>query len=141
MKEPKVSEIKKYLNGLLSIKKKYVTSERLSRVIGHYPEDINETLSYFEPTIKMDPDFNLLELVPAMKQFIIDQEENKAPLIRSESIRKKDLERYESINDFVYKKMTSVGGLLDRNIVLSDQDLRVLKKLIAEEQANRKNKK
>ena len=141
MKEPKVSEIKKYLNGLLSIKKKYVTSERLSRVIGHYPEDINETLSYFEPTIKMDPDFNLLELVPAMKQFIIDQEENKAPLVRSESIRKKDLERYESINDFVYKKMTSVGGLLDRNIVLSDQDLRVLKKLIAEEQANRKNKK
>ena len=141
MKEPKVSEIKKYLNGLLSIKKKYVTSERLSRVIGHYPEDINETLSYFEPTIKMDPDFNLLELVPAMKQFIIDQEENKAPLVRSESIRKKDLERYESINDFVYKKMTSVGGLLDRNIVLSDQDLRVLKKLITEEQANRKNKK
>ncbi len=141
MKEPKVSEIKKYLNGLLSIKKKYVTSERLSRVIGHYPEDINETLSYFEPTIKMDPDFNLLELVPAMKQFIIDQEENKAPLIRSESIRKKDLERYESINDFIYKKMTSVGGLLDRNIILSDRDLRVLKKLIAEEQANRKNKK
>ena len=141
MKEPKVSEIKKYLNGLLSIKKKYVTSERLSRVIGHYPEDINETLSYFEPTIKMDPDFNLLELVPAMKQFIIDQEENKVPLVRSESIRKKDLERYESINDFVYKKMTSVGGLLDRNIILSDQDLRVLKKLITEEQANRKNKK
>lgn len=141
MKEPKVSEIKKYLNGLLSIKKKYVTSERLSRVVGHYPEDINETLSYFEPTIKMDPEFNLLELVPAMKKYIVDQEENKTPLIRSESIKKKDLEKYESINDFIYKKMTSVGGLLDRNIVLSNQDLRILKKLVNEEQANRKAKK
>ena len=37
--------------------------------------------------------------------------------------------------------MTSVGGLLDRNIVLTDRDLRVLKKLIVEEQANRKNHK
>jgi hypothetical protein len=37
--------------------------------------------------------------------------------------------------------MTIVGGLLDRNVVLSDQDLRILKKLVSDEQANRKNKK
>ena len=141
MKEPKVSEIKKYLNALMSIKRKYVTTERLSKVVGNYPEIINENLSYFEPMIKMDPEFNLLELVPKMKAYVIEQEEKKDPVFRSQAIHKKDLEKYESINDFIYKKMTSVGGLLDRNIVLSDQDLRVLKKLIVEEQANRKEKK
>ena len=142
MKEPKASDIKKYLYGITKLNKKYVTSERLSRVVGIYPEVINENLSYFEPMLKMDPEFNLMELVPTLKKFLVDQEENKA-LVKSQkiAIRKKDIEKYDSINDFVYKKMTSVGGLLDRNIVLSDTDLRILKKLIAEEQANRKNKK
>ena len=141
MKEPKVSDIKKYLYGITKLNKKYVTSERLSRVVGIYPEIINDQLSYFEPMLKMDPEFNLMELVPALKQYVIDQEENRTLIAKKPAIKKKDLEKYESINDFIYKKMTSVGGLLDRNIVLSDTDLRVLKKLIAEEQANRKNNK
>ena len=142
MKEPKASDIKKYLYGLTKLNKKYVTSERLSRVVGNYPEVINEHLSYFEPMLKMDPEYNLMELVPTLKKFLIDQEENKA-LVKTQKvlIKKKDIDKYESINDFIYKKMTSVGGLLDRNVVLSDTDLRVLKRLIAEEQANRKNKK
>ena len=142
MAGPKVSDVKKYLNGVLKVNRKYVTSERLSKVVGIYPEIINETLSYFEPTIKMDPEYNIMELVPALKKYLIEQEENHGPSVsRKPAIHKKDLEKYESINDFIYKKMTSVGGLLDRNIVLSDNDLRVLKKLIVEEQANRKNKK
>ena len=67
MKEPKVSDIKKFLSGITKINRKYVTSERLSRVVGLYPEIINEQLSYFEPTLKMDPEFNLMELVPQLK--------------------------------------------------------------------------
>lgn len=140
MKEPKVSDIKKYLNGLTKLHKKYVTSERLSKVVGVYPEIISQNLTYFEPMLEMDTEFNLMELVPVMKQYLIDQEENKT-LVKKTPIKKKDVERYESINDFIYKKMTSVGGLLDRNIVLSDLDLRILKRLIADEQMNRKNKK
>ena len=141
MNEPKVSEIKKYLSGITKINRKYVTSERLSRVVGNYPEIISDTLSYFEPTLKMDPEFNLMELVPVMKQYVINQEENKNLNNKKVAVKKKDLEKFESINDFVYQKMTSVGGLLDRNVSLSDTDLRILKKLITEEQANRKNKK
>lgn len=142
MKEPKVSEVKKYLNAIIKLNKKYVTSDRLSKVVGVYPEIINENLSYFQPTLMMDPEYNLLELVPTLKKFIIDKEENKSStLVRQPSIHKKHLEQYESINDFVYKKMTSVGGLLDRNVVLSDTDLRVLKKLINEEQQARKSRK
>ena len=139
MKEPKVNEIKKYLNGLTKLNKKYVTSERLSKVVGIYPEIINEQLSYFEPLLKMDPEYNLMELIPTLKKFVIDREENKTLISKKPAIKKQELEQYESINDFIYKKMTSVGGLLDYNIVLTDRDLRVLKKLITDEQNKRKN--
>ena len=139
MKEPKVSDIKKYLNGLLKLNKKYVTSERLSKVVGIYPDIINEHLSYFEPLLAMDTEFNLMELVPTLKKYLVDQEENKT-LIKKPAIKKAEVEQYSSINDFIYKKMTSVGGLLDYNIVLSDKDLRVLRKLVNEEITNRKSK-
>ena len=140
MGEPKVSDLKKYLNGLIKINRKYVTAERLSKYVAVYPEIINEHLSYFEPTLKMDPEFNLMELVPTIKQYINEQEENKT-LVKKPIIKKKDIDKYESINDFIYKKMTSVGGLLDRNAVLSDTDLRILKKLVVEEQSYRKTHK
>lgn len=139
MKEPKLVEVKKYLNAILKMNKKYVTAERLSKVVGIYPEIINEQLSYFEPTLMMDPEYNLMELVPALKKFVAEKEEEKSStLIKKPAIKKQTLEQYDSVSDFIYKKMTLVGGLLDRNVVLSDTDLRILKKLIVEEQQARK---
>lgn len=138
MADPKVSEVKKYLNGILKVNKKYVTCERLSKVLGHYPDDIAEFLSYFNVTLKMDPDFNLMEIVPDMKNYIISKEEEKVQPIKKPAIRKGELSEYESIIDFVYKKMTFGGGLVDKNAKLTDRDLRVLKKLIVEEQNKRK---
>ena len=74
MKEPNVKELKKYLQGMAKLPKaKYITSERLSRIIGIYPEVINENLSFFDPMIMMDYTYNLLELVPAVKKFIEDK--------------------------------------------------------------------
>ena len=142
MKEPKLVEIKKYLNAILKMNKKYVTSERLSKVVGIYPEIINEHLSYFEPTLMMDLEFNLMELVPSMKRYVVEKEEEKSStLIKKPAIKKQTLEQFDSVSDFIYKKMTLVGGLLDRNVVLSDTDLRVLKKLIVQEQQARKKAK
>ena len=140
MKEPKLSEVKKYLNAIIKINKKYVTTDRLSKVVGIYPEIINEQLSYFEPTLMMDPEYNLMELVPTLKKYVIDKEEKSSTLIKKPTIKKATLEQYDSVSDFIYKRMTLVGGLLDRNVVLSDTDLRVLKKLITEEQQRRKKK-
>lgn len=141
MKEPKLSEVKKFLHSLLKMNKKYVTSERLSKVVGIYPEIINEQLSYFEPILMMDPEYNLMELVPILKKYVIDKEEEKSStLIKKTAIKKATLEQYDSVSDFIYKRMTLVGGLLDRNVVLSDTDLRILKKLITEEQQRRKKK-
>ncbi len=139
MKKPTVSTLKKYLNAMSKIKAKYITSERLSRVIGVYPEVINENLSYFEPMLMMDASYNLLELVPVIKQYIEEQEEKKNPLIRVTPVKKKEVAQYETLNDFVYQKY-SVGGMIDKGTELTDRDLRVMKKLIGEELAKRKQK-
>lgn len=139
MKAPSVTVLKKYLNAMLKIKAKYVTAERLSKVVGVYPEIINETLSYFDPMLMMDPSADLLELIPQIKQYIVDIEEKKTPVVRKDLVTKKQVLEYESINDFVYQKM-SFGGMLNREAYLSDKDLKILKKLIAEEQDKRKKK-
>lgn len=142
MKEPKIAELKKYLNALLKIKAKYVTADKLSKVVGIYPEIITETLSYFEPTLMMDPSFDLLELVQPIKDYIIEKEEEKSQTLvaKVKPIKHKEIDKYESIGDFIYKKYTIAGGLLDKNAQLSDVDLRVLAKLVHEEQAKRKKK-
>ena len=140
MKAPSVSTLKKYLSALTKKKAKYVTADKLSRIIGVYPEVINETLSYFEPMIKMDPTYNLLDLVPQIKQYILDMEEKKNPINQEEFVSKKQIEEYESVTDFVYKKM-SVGGIIDRGAFLTDKDLRIIKRLASEELKKRKGKK
>ena len=78
MKEPKLNDVRKYLNAIVKLNKKYVTTERLSKVVGIYPEIINEQLSYFEPTLMMDPEYNLMELVSTLKNYVIDKEEEKS---------------------------------------------------------------
>ena len=140
MKAPSVTVLKKYLASLNKIKAKYVTADRLSKVIGIYPEIICETLSYFEPMLMMDPDYNLLELVPVMKQYIEDLEEKKTPANPPEFISHKQIEQYESVVDFIYKKM-SVGGIIDKGATLTDKDLRILKRLINDELKKKKGKK
>ena len=140
MKTPSVSVLKKYLSAMGKIKGKYITAEKLSRVVGIYPEIILENLSYFEPMLMMDTEYNLLSLVPTIKEYINDLEEKKVPVDRMEVVNKKDIVEYESVVDFIYKKMT-VGGIIDRGATLSDKDLRIIKRLASEELNKRKNKK
>lgn len=140
MKAPSITILKKYLSAMQKIKAKYITAERLSKVVGQYPEIINENLSYFDPMIKMDPSADLLELVPAIKQYINDLEEKKEPVVRKEIVTKKELGGFESINDFIYQKMT-FGGMMNKEAYLNDKDLKILKKLIMDEQSKRKSKK
>lgn len=141
MKEPSVKDLKKYLQGMAKLPKaKYITSERLAHIIGIYPEVINENLSFFDPMIMMDYTFNLLELVPAIKKFIEDKENKKAPVPKPVVVKRNEIDLYESYFDFIYKKLT-IGGMIDKSAELSDKDLKILKKLITEELANRKAKK
>lgn len=140
MKAPSVSVLKKYLSAMGKIKAKYITAERLSRVVGVYPDVICDNLSYFEPMLKMDTEYNLLVLVPTIKEYINDLEEKKVPSQPVETVSKKQLEEYESVVDFIYKKM-SVGGIIDRGAQLSEKDLRIIKRLATEELKKKKGKK
>lgn len=140
MKGPSVTILKKYLNLMTKNKVKYMTSERLSRLVGVYPEVINENLSYFDPMINMDPSYDLLVLIPQMKEYIQQEEEKKSNNAPKVMATKRDVVEYESVTDFVYKKMT-FAGMVDRSLVLNEKDLRVLKRLVNDELASLKKKK
>lgn len=137
MKPPSVTTLKKYLSAMAKTKAKYITADRLSRTLGVYPEIISETLSYFDPMINMDYEYDLTELIPQIEEYIAKAQEKKPAIVKKNLVTQKILDQYDSLGDFIYKKMT-IGGLLDPNIDLSDKDLKVLKKLIQEEQAKRK---
>lgn len=130
---------KKYQKAISSIKNKYVTVERLSHVFGRYPDIIAEELSFFDPLIRMDISYNVKDLLPVIEEYLSQMEASKDKKEHQTTIKKKMVLEYDSVADFVYKKMT-VGGLVDRNIVLSDTDLRILKKIIGSELAARRKK-
>jgi len=134
-KQPNLSSLKKYARALRKYRGKKMTAELLSSRINVYPEVITDCLSYFEPMLAMDTDYNLLELLPAIDKFIQENDETKdavSPINKQPKIKE-----FDSIYDFVFKKMT-VGGVLDKNLFLSDKDLNSLTKLIKSEQKRRK---
>lgn len=137
MKSPSVTSLKKYLSGLKKMKKKYVTSELLSREIGVYPEVIDSDLLFFDPLVNIDYRYNLMDLVEQIEEFVGKPPAPKKKRVATKPVVKKEVLPYDSIGDFVYQKMT-IGGIVDRKVDLSDQDLRDLKKLINSEQVSRK---
>ena len=130
---------KKYLSAIEGSKKKYLTCENLSRVMGIYPEVIAEQLSFFEPTLAMDPSYDLKELIPMISSYI-EEEESKKSKKEVVKVSKKDIAKYKSVSDFIYKKMT-FNGLVDRYASLNEVDLKALKKLVQQELDELKSKK
>lgn len=139
MKAPSITVLKKYLTAMSKNKVKYMTCERLAHIIGVYPEVIADNLSYFEPMLKMDTSLDLLQLIPVIKDYIIEEEDKKVTQPKVVAL-KKDIIEYESVADFVYKKMT-YAGLIDRNTIFSEKDLKILKRLVTMELTALKKKK
>ena len=139
MGKPTKAEVKRILGALKRSKKKFVSLEALSRLVGLYPDVLGETLAYFEPMIRMDPTINTRDLTPALQEYVAEPikpaDPNKPKRV---VVSKKELSQYSSIADFAYKKMTNVGGLVDTSMTLSDEDLRVLEKLVQNEITRRK---
>ena len=75
-----------------------------------------------------------------VKKFIEQKEAKKAPVPKPVAVKRDEVDAYDNYFDFIYKKLT-YGGMIDRNVNLSDKDLKILKKLISDELANRKVKK
>ena len=137
--KPTKADIKRILGGLKRSKKKFVTLEGLSRVVGLYPDVLADTLAYFEPMIRMDPSINVRDLEPQLREYVAEPLKPVSPdKPKRVTVSRKELARYSSIPDFVFKKMTNVGGLVDTAVVLSDEDLFVLDKLVQNELKRRK---
>lgn len=130
---------KKYLTAIRGSKIKNLTCEALSRSMGIYPEIIAENLSFFDPMLTMDMSRNLRELVPAIESYI-EKVEAEKPVEKQLHVNSLEVREYKNVGDFVYKKMT-INGLVSKNIKLSEDDLKVLKKLVEMELDSDKPKK
>lgn len=119
---------KKYLSAIKNSKIRHLTCEALSRSMGIYPDVIASDLSFFEPMLAMDLSFDLRDILPSLERYIEEQEQAKPKehQLHSNSL---ELRGYESVSDFVYKKMT-INGIVSRNAKLSEEDLKILAKLV-----------
>ncbi len=143
--KPSISRLRRIKAVLEKKQKKYVTLDMLSRYVGLYQDVVADELVNFEPMIKMDTTLNMMDVLPAVNEYLagIDSQ-NKAireTKPKRQIVRKKELLEYKSIGDFVYHKMAGAGGLVSPSAELNDHDLRVLELLVKKEIATRKKKK
>lgn len=139
MGKPTKVEVKRILGALKRSKKKFVSLEALSRLVGLYPDVLGDTIAYFEPMIRMDPSINVRDLAPQFEEYLAEPIKPAKPAkAKKVTVSKRDLAAYSSVPDFVMKKMTNVGGLVDTSVQLSDEDLLVLEKLVQNELNRRK---
>lgn len=137
-----VYRVKRAISALKKKNKKYVTIDMLSKWVGVYSDVLMDDLVFFEPFVRMDPTMNMNDLIPTIEAYFANEAKKEAESgevkPKRVTVRKKELLEYESVSDFVYKKMAGPGGLVSPSATLSDQDLAVLAKLIKEEQGRRK---
>lgn len=114
---------KKIYLGLIDSAFKYVTAENLSQSLGIYPEIIAMAMAKFDPLITMDLDANLMVFLPELEDYL------KLPAKKKEVPPEKVEKKEQTFAQFVYEKMT-IGGIVDKSIVLSEDDLKLAKELI-----------
>ena len=118
------SRAKLYLEGLLKAKRKHINTYDLAQTVGIVEDFIRDELSNLEPMVRLDLDYNLMDLLPALEQFVGTKTSNKkaGPKVKTQ--------KYQNIAEFVYKNMTVSGGIIDQAFELNDQQLKDLKKLV-----------
>ena len=136
MKSISNATLKKYVLALKKMKRKYVSSELLSKEVGIYPEVINETISFFDPMVTLDYQYNLMDLLPQMEEYLGDSGVNKTKTTSKTKTYEPKVNQI-TLSDYIYQKLT-IGGFLDRNRVFTDAELKEMKSLIIEEQKSRK---
>ncbi len=139
MKPLSLSVLKKYINAINKDKRKVLSLDAFSKVVGVYPDALAEQLSFFDPMLAMSVDYNVRDILPMMEKYVLEEESKKEKTVRR-VVSKKDLLPYSSIQEFIYDRLT-FDGIVDKSAELSDKDLKILKKLINEELGKRKKKK
>lgn len=136
MKAPRLTTVKKALRSLRGSKAKFVSLDDLAKRLGVYSDVLGDELSYFAPSILLDPSFNVRSIEPYLESYA--QEHSSTRRIKPASQR--EVDAYDSVAAFVYGKMTSAGGLVDPSLRLDDHDLRLLAKVVKKERALLKKK-
>ena len=103
MTAPKKSNIKKYVTIIKSSKDKYITVDDLSRMIGIYQDIIQNDLSYFDPMIKIDTNFDILTILSDLQKYIkIDKKQpKKTNNIKKDNKLDREASKFQSVQDFV----------------------------------------
>ncbi len=141
MSKPTKRQAQRIAGALRRGKKKIITLDALSSMIGIYPDALGQQLTYFSPMILMDPTINCKDLLPQIEDYIKNYEPTKKRRAPSTpTVRKKEIDEFSGITDFVYKKMTTAGGLVDPSFRLGDKDLKILHKLVVREVSARRKK-
>lgn len=109
----------KYLAAMEDIKKKYITVYDLAQKTGIIENVIQEDLAFFDPMIRLNPTLDLTKCIPGLTKLANKgtSKKVKAPLTTT-------------VAEFVFTNMTVPGGLIDCNCVLSEKQLKELKKII-----------
>lgn len=142
MTGPSITQARKFATYLIKSKLKVITSEIMSQDVGIYPDAINDFFAYFDPMVNMDYTYNLRNLIMPLEIYIHKLEQKKATGVPKIRITKKKLSEYDSIASFIYDKLTiGNSGIVNKNASLSDVDLKILKRLVSEEQLRRKAEK
>ncbi|MDD3383754.1 MAG: hypothetical protein PHX46_02970 [Bacilli bacterium] len=133
----KLTKVKarKYLIIIQKLKKKNITINDIAMSIGIRDSVIREDLAYFDPIIRLDEKYNVATLINPLEKLINTKSPSKKHIKKS-----KVKTIYEGIGDFVYKNMTIPGGIINRNAILNEKQLKDLKKLINEELRQMKNR-
>ena len=133
------TNVKKYLKIITETKKKVFTCDDLSKISGVKVEVLRNEFLDFYPLIGLEINYDLHSLVPALETYLTKLE--KVPVKKRVVVRNKTLKKYKTFVDYIYKKMTFSGGMLDSGYVLSIEDVKILKKLLNNEEKKLNKKK
>ena len=148
MADPKsINQLKRVSMALKKSSKPVLTLDDLSRLVRVYPDVLADWLAPFIPMIRMDQSINIRDYEAAINDYLDANKSEEKPKKKKEAeprsapVHQREVYQFESIADFLYKTMTSVGGLFDPNHKLTDKELSILDKLVKEEKERRKKAK
>lgn len=127
------SKLEKIVKCLNKNKKKFYPVSALSYDTGIREDILRNFLMEFNPLVSFDDEFDVLEIRDEIIYKYERQKEN-TPVKKREVVRSKELEEYSGLVDYIYKNMTVSGGIFDTGYVLTKKDIKIIKKLLKEEQ-------
>ncbi len=132
--KPNRTNAKKFLKILEKTNKKVFTCENLSKETGLDQEAIFSYVEFFYSMIRLDPNHNLKEFIPDLKDFIENEEKkrNKNSIKKEKRISHSEYNEYKGFIDYISCVMTT-GGILDTGYKITPKDKKILLHLLKNE--------